>query len=641
VLTEQLELAWAGAVLPEFLSERLAALTRRHLVEKGYLRARADVEVTRVDAAMQRALVRVTQGPLTTVRRLAFSGNTVITARELEALAEPFLEIEAWIDPAALEEAIHAEYEVRGYAAAVARSGQPAFAERTVTLPVTIEEGPQGRLRTLSLRGISSPDETDARAVLGLAAGSPLTPDAVRQARLRLERHYRTGGFRDARVTASARVEGSTGWTDVTMDVARGSLYTVRHVSIQGAQTTKESLVRSAVTLAPGSVASPAAIGETERRLYDIGVFRAAAVRLEPISEAGADAAETPVDAVVTVEESRRYQLRFGIEANTEYQPAVADRTNGAGLALDLRDRNFLGQALSLGIGMRYERSLQSFRALFAVPRLGSRPVRTNVYGVWRREQDDTPSGLTLRDDSTEFIVEQRWQPRRAVEVAWGYSLEWQDVRLVAPEERTPRGFDGVLASLYGTVTIDRRDSALDATRGWFQSASVQWGLRALGSTLDYLRLHLRSSYYQPVGPVVLASAVRVGSIVSWDGRPGPNVEDLFFKAGGTQSVRGYAQDTLSAVDFLGIPFGGTRVLVLNQEARFPLFWRLAGVVFADAGNTFLPENADLGDLRVGAGFGLRIRTPLAPLRLDLAWPVPADESQRGPRWHFSIGQMF
>jgi outer membrane protein assembly factor BamA len=90
------------------------------------------------------------------------------------------------------------------------------------------------------------------------------------------------------------------------------------------------------------------------------------------------------------------------------------------------------------------------------------------------------------------------------------------------------------------------------------------------------------------------------------------------------------------------VPVGGTSLLVLNEELRFPLFGRVSAAAFADAGNTFTAERGIvLGDLAVGLGVGLRIRTPLAPVRLDLGFPVPRRSGESSYRWHFSIGQIF
>jgi outer membrane protein insertion porin family len=104
--------------------------------------------------------------------------------------------------------------------------------------------------------------------------------------------------------------------------------------------------------------------------------------------------------------------------------------------------------------------------------------------------------------------------------------------------------------------------------------------------------------------------------------------------------VRGYSQDQLTAYEFLGAPLGGTKLLVVNGELRAPLFWRIGGVLFADAGNTFAePQSIRFRDLGVGVGVGLRVNTPLAPIRIDVGFPRSFGESR--VRWHFSIGQMF
>ena len=99
---------------------------------------------------------------------------------------------------------------------------------------------------------------------------------------------------------------------------------------------------------------------------------------------------------------------------------------------------------------------------------------------------------------------------------------------------------------------------------------------------------------------------------------------------------------TLSAINVAGFALGGTDLLVLNGEVRFPITKRLGGAAFVDAGNTFVTIG-DLtpGRLALGAGLGVRIRTPLAPFRLDVAYPFSNGYGQRGVRVHFSIGQMF
>ena len=350
------------------------------------------------------------------------------------------------------------------------------------------------------------------------------------------------------------------------------------------------------------------------------------------------------VDAVVEVQEARRYLLRYGIALSNEYEPVLDEDVSSAGVAVDLRDRNFLGRGISVGLGAHIERHLASVRGLFSMPRLAiAAASHERLTQIPRRERHQLRGHPVYSDDEANLTFEQRLRPRGWLELAWGYSASSRALSFELPEQPgRPIAFDGIFASVNATAVLDHRDSVFDPTRGWFYSTSLQWGLRALGSDFDYLRTLLRGSYYQPIGPLVLATNARLGHLRPLAGTPPLTVFDLFFKAGGTQTVRGYKQDELSAYEALGVPLGGTRLMVFNEEIRFPIFRIVKGVVFADAGNTFAERAGfSFSNLEVGAGFGLRINTPLAPIRIDIGYPVPHRPGLTSPRWHFSIGQMF
>jgi len=107
--------------------------------------------------------------------------------------------------------------------------------------------------------------------------------------------------------------------------------------------------------------------------------------------------------------------------------------------------------------------------------------------------------------------------------------------------------------------------------------------------------------------------------------------------------VRGVGEDSLGERDFFGDPRGGQALLVLNQEARVPIYKWVRAVGFVDAGNVFA-RAADLtfGDLVGSIGVGLRIATPFALLRADYARPVGAGPlERRSGRFIFGIGHAF
>jgi outer membrane protein insertion porin family len=641
-LAESLKSAWNDALLPELLAQDLESATRAHLSEEGYLRPHVDVTLDNSRPGVQRALVQVTPGARITIRQLTFEGNQAISTSALQTLAsERALAASVWNDPTPLVEEIVAEYASRGYLAATAAVGDLLLDGNRATLPVLVSEGPLARVETLQIAGVSAVRQQGAEAALGLAIGSPFAEGAERGARVRLERYYRDRGYREARVEATTRVTERDGRVDLSFTVTEGPLYVVRGIRVEGAQSTSDSMVDRAVTITSGEAAGQSEAAETERRLYGLGTFRAAAVRFEPVPSLSSE--ETvAVDAVVEVQEARRYLLRYGIALSQEYEAVLGEDVGSVGVAADLRDRNFLGRGIALGLGARVEPDMASVRGLFSMPRLASLPLRTNLSLTLRTKTQTSSDGTLYSDDEANLTLEQRWRPRGWLDLAWGYSASSRAVSFELPEPPTrPISLDGLLASLNATAVLDRRNSVFDPTRGWFYSTSLQWGLRAVGSDFDYLRTLIRGSYYHPIGPVVLASNARWGHLQPRGGTPPLTVFDVFFKAGGTQTVRGYKQDELSAYNAFDIPLGGTRLVVFNEEIRFPIFRIVKGVLFADAGNTFAEgAGVSISDLEVGVGFGLRITTPLAPVRIDVGYPVPGS-GLTSPRWHFSIGQMF
>ena len=154
----------------------------------------------------------------------------------------------------------------------------------------------------------------------------------------------------------------------------------------------------------------------------------------------------------------------------------------------------------------------------------------------------------------------------------------------------------------------------------------------------------------------MLAVGARVGLAGSYTKVAGVRVKTLpaseRFFAGGDNTVRGFDQDQLGAggvLDENGVSSGGNALFVFNAELRFPLVSRLGlgAATFIDVGNVFEQARmVDFGKLRTGLGFGLRWRSPVGPLRIDLGWKATQHTFANGqvePRFspYIQIGQAF
>ncbi len=115
------------------------------------------------------------------------------------------------------------------------------------------------------------------------------------------------------------------------------------------------------------------------------------------------------------------------------------------------------------------------------------------------------------------------------------------------------------------------------------------------------------------------------------------------FYAGGGYSLRGFKQDMVGPYDpYLEAPEGGEAVFISNQELRLSLVPGIDGVLFFDAGNVFREvKDISLRQLRHTLGFGLRLRSPVGLLRLDLGFNLWAKPGEPRQVLFFSLGQIF
>lgn len=188
----------------------------------------------------------------------------------------------------------------------------------------------------------------------------------------------------------------------------------------------------------------------------------------------------------------------------------------------------------------------------------------------------------------------------------------------------------------------DRSNSVLNPTEGYVARTGLGWSTRALGSQVSFLRGVAEGAAYLPFGSgSVLALHLWLGSFFGTASlAPGHAFlppEERFF-AGGATTVRGYKRNELGPGVYVASgpaftdtttvtfsPTGGTGLLVANAEVRFPTPIArdiLRGVLFVDAGTVVsdAPVGGSFNKLRITPGFGIRLQTPVGPVRADVGY---------------------
>lgn len=661
----------------------------------------ASVPATRQRAnGVLRITFEVKRGALHVLGRVETAGVAALPRAELEPLlklqpGEPFVDARIATVGAALAE----YYRVRGFASVVV-SPQIAFAAATEPnrLPVDVRfqvaEGPRTFVTGVRLEGVTALDPAELAAPLGLAVGKPYYLPQQALDRDALERRYRNAGFQRAAVVARPALTDDRTGVVVTYVVQEGPQARVDHVLVSGAVRTSPDLVREEVTLRPGGPLGYDAIIESQQKLSALGLFRRVRITETPH---GSD--DTRRDVLVELEEAPATSLSYGGglevgQRTRRVDGAAADRLDVSPRAFfEITRRNLWGKNRSVslltsvtvrptdpgadeapdaqgGYGLNQYRVVGTFREPRAFGTLGDAQVSAFVERGIRSSFDFDRRGVRAE-------YARRFANRL---VALGrYSFDFTEIfnldSLVANQLLIDRLFPQVrISSLFGSLLRDSRNDILDPERGAVLGGDVEVALPAIGSEVGFTKGFVQSFVYRRLPgtrPWVVALGGRVGVARGFDqrlprlddnglpvlGPDGQPIVDVVtdlpaserFYTGGDTTVRGFALDRLGTEATLnadGFPTGGNAMLVANLELRTPHVKGVGLVGFVDAGNVFRRiSDMNVGELRASAGFGLRYRSPLGPLRFDIGFKLDRRDFSRGTErravYHLSLGQAF
>lgn len=468
-------------------------------------------------------------------------------------------------------------------------------------LRLTVDPGLRATVRSVQLefRGdIAQAGEARAARVAALRAAWPLAEgQAFRQA-LWAEAKQATLQNLLAEDYAAARIDDSRAEVDpasgaVALHVVydSGPAFTLGEVEVEGLDSYPRTLVERYSKLEPGARYSQDKLLELQRDLQNTPYFASVAVDVDADPEH-----PLAVPIRVRVAEARAKRLSFGAGYSTNYGPRGE---------VTWRDANILDRGWQLSSGFRIDRlGHLAFADIHLPP--GGGDYRDS-FGVLAETNDN--QGLK----STRHGV-------GAVRARVKGKIE---TRLSLNFERERRSVDAGETSQLNALVLNYAwtqrdvDNPLDPRDGLVLHAQLGGATRLLLSDQNFLRGVLRVQKYWPVFERdMLTVRAEVGWVAarSRDGVP----SDFLFRAGGAQSVRGYAYQSLGVREGTAT-VGGRYMTTASVEYVRWFTGEWGGAVFADAGSA-TDNPGDLRHLARGYGLGARWRSPAGPLALDLAY---------------------
>jgi outer membrane protein assembly complex protein YaeT len=543
---------------------------------------------------------------------LYFKGNQNISSSALyEALdIEVPLFFEFWKKEPSLDEKLlklsieylKSYYKSRGYYHTTITSNLNADSDITIS----IEEN-----RPITIANIETVSKYDISGRIPFKNGDIFDAQLFTQSKKNIKKFYVDKSFCNVDVDAKS-------WLDIEKDHAY-LLYTITQnqschfgaITVSSPQNIEQDIINSFLQFKTDEKYSTELIRQSYDTLY----------AQEGISKVLLDVSERHENIVpvhVNIEEHTnpiRFNTGLGYSSDERFE-----------VSMGIKHRNFLGNLKTLSLQGRYSSIQESIIAAYTMP-FDNR----NNFGAEVGYVDEKFIGYKEQSTYQKIYFSQHRKPHsfiQSIKLDHAITYDSQDDSIF-------KNSDLYIASLRLGWKYDVRDKLLDPTKGYFFKADISGSLNSILSDATYLKYELNGGYIHSMGDSILAGRAKFGSIKMYDGALPASYR---FYAGGMNSNRAYSYRMLGPKNSNNDPIGFSSVTEGTLEYRFPISENFRGVLFNDT--TFIgnSESANYDNAYVSFGTGIRYKTPIGPIALDIG----VDSSNiKQYAIHFHIGELF
>jgi outer membrane protein insertion porin family len=554
----------------------------------------------------------------------------------------------------------------------IAKSGENVVAR------FHIDEGPRDIVAVLGLDGNQNvAAETLAPHGLKVVGGQPYSSKKVDEDRNQIVAQYLRMGYLNASFRATAaKVGNDPHQLEVTYHILEGPRVTTDSIVTLGAIHTRQSLIDRTVRLQSAVPLREDELFSAEGRLYNLNIFDWA--EIDPRRQI---TTQSDDDVLVKVHEARRNEIQYGFGFEVINRggslPSGTVAIGGippVGLPSTFKtsEKTFWGPRGTFQYTRRNVRGLgESFTIAVLGARLVQRAAASYTQPHFLGSSWSSSLALSGERNSENPIFTSRFadfgfQVQKPLNAAGNKTLSLRYhyrqtslTNLLIPDLVPTDDRHLRLSSLAAAYSYDTRDNPLDAKKGMYGTADFDINSKALGSSVDFVRLRTQIAYYKKVkADIVWANSLRIGLAQPFAGSRVP-VSELFFSGGGS-SLRGFplngageqrnipvcsVPNDASTCTQIQVPNGGRQLLIINSEFRIPVPLKkgLGLVTFYDGGNVFsrIGFKDFASNYSNTVGVGLRYQTPLGPVRVDLGHNLNAPPGIKSTQLFITLGQAF
>lgn len=642
---------------------RILELYRR----RGRFAATVEPKIIQLSENRVDLVFEINEGPSTGVRSINFVGNRVFSDSTLRSSIETkesrwyrFLSTADTYDPDRLtydRELLRKFYLTEGYADFRVISG---VAELTpdrdgFVITFTIEEGERYRFGKVDVSiGLKDLPREAVLPLLTVQSGDWYDAQELEHSISVITDALGNRGYAFVEVKPQVARNREDRTVDIVFDVHEGPQVYVERIDINGNVRTLDKVVRREFQLVEGDAFNTNKMTRSKDRIKNLGFFKKVEVNNSPGS--------APDRTVITtdIEEQSTGELSLGLGFST---------TDGPLADVNVRERNFLGRGQDIRIGTVVSLRSQQIDLSFTEPYFLDKNIAAGI-DIFEVKTSPTSNFFTgaspvYQQFSYGGALRTGYQITENLRQTWKYTGRSDDITNIQSNAslfiQLQAGTH--LTSAIGQVLLyDRRDNRQEPTSGYF--ASIGNDVAGLGFGVEYLRSKVSGGYYYSVAPEwVLGITGEAGDVRGWGGQK-VLLQDRFFVGG--DNLRGFAPAGIGPRDVISSDsLGGNKYYVGSVALSIPLGLPkelgITGRVFTDFGTLFSNDQKNLvltpaqlaanggiqplildsAAIRATAGFGVSWKSPVGPVRLDLAYPIKKESFDKTQLFHVSFGTRF
>ncbi|HBN53742.1 MAG TPA: outer membrane protein assembly factor BamA [Stenotrophomonas sp.] len=592
-------------------------------------------------------------------------------------------------------EKLNSWYLDRGYVDFSVDSTQVSISpdKRDMFITAGVTEGEQYKISEIKVTGETILPQENVERMVFQKAGDTFSRGLLELSADAITNTLSNVGYAFAKVNPIPTSNRADRTVAVNMQVVPGPRVSVRRIVFKGNTRTADEVLRREMRQFENAWYSQAAIDRSKIRLQRLGYFESVDVETSPVT-----GSNDQVDVVYNVKETTSGSFVFGLGYSQSY---------GMTTSVQLSQNNFLGGGNRVSVEASRSSYLQRYGFSYLNPYFTDDGVSLGYNLSWR--ELDYSDFNTAQYNSTNGAAQMIFGVPITENDSFSLMFGIDSNQITTYGGYTPQSIIDYIDAM-GTRTFhswrtelgwarDTRNDYFMPTRGTYQRLGLEATLP--GSTAEYYKLSYQISKYWPIMPsLVINTRVEFGygdsygnektRDICWfetpavpgipadgdtpavPGKPAttevvdcatnptakhrqvkasglPFFENFY--AGGTNSVRGFRDNTLGPRSeiiggyYRGQPLGGSLKTVGAVEAYFPKLFDSPSArvsAFLDFGNVYNgTDNFDAGELRASAGVALLWRAPVGPISISYAFPLKKKEGDEIERLQFTFGGQF